>query len=583
MATIPDVNFNSDLGTQDSILTVFSNTEKVESCESDHESVASDDSTSISNSIESKLSISEESQTDQQVTNAPVTTVIFTRVDERELKTQLNSFYLHLLKNNYNKPFLPGDPSFHPVNDPIYGTQNPSITGNLLYLYECIIRKRVELMIDKGKERTLSFEDKLLLTHQVKRAPEHLICERGKDLLIKLINNPMSSIEFEESSDVLRKHIYHFIVHYLNEKLITVSKRNNLKDNNPKDNNPKDNNLKDNNLKDNNLKDNNLKDNDIEDEEFVFFGRLISEEEHLEIQKKIYVLIEVTIVKNFRTYIEDKYEKHFSGVKYADIHEHIKNRLNEMYSVDLEQENNTDGQSMHNRITSKIPTSKKPQTTHSVINTPVTPIDYSPEEQELSAQLESVYHLVFTKFYNQALIKNPFLFSAYLDDFLCDIRDLVPKLILEDDEEYTECSAIWVVHNITKNLLNAEDKKRYVDELKNTPEHLIDQEEKDLIIKNYAECLLKSEPQLYRAEIEKLLLKIKAHIDDITINYLSERILGFSREFMNEFKVGKEFEFFNNLITQKENFNVEDKIYYTILEIMEKKVLGSDEDIKILR
>eukprot|EP00375_Theileria_parva_P000828 XP_763498.1 hypothetical protein [Theileria parva strain Muguga] len=538
MATIPDVNFNSDLGTQDSILTVFSNTEKVESCESDHESVASDDSTSISNSIESKLSISEESQTDQQVTNAPVTTVIFTRVDERELKTQLNSFYLHLLKNNYNKPFLPGDPSFHPVNDPIYGTQNPSITGNLLYLYECIIRKRVELMIDKGKERTLSFEDKLLLTHQVKRAPEHLICERGKDLLIKLINNPMSSIEFEESSDVLRKHIYHFIVHYLNEKLIT---------------------------------------------EFVFFGRLISEEEHLEIQKKIYVLIEVTIVKNFRTYIEDKYEKHFSGVKYADIHEHIKNRLNEMYSVDLEQENNTDGQSMHNRITSKIPTSKKPQTTHSVINTPVTPIDYSPEEQELSAQLESVYHLVFTKFYNQALIKNPFLFSAYLDDFLCDIRDLVPKLILEDDEEYTECSAIWVVHNITKNLLNAEDKKRYVDELKNTPEHLIDQEEKDLIIKNYAECLLKSEPQLYRAEIEKLLLKIKAHIDDITINYLSERILGFSREFMNEFKVGKEFEFFNNLITQKENFNVEDKIYYTILEIMEKKVLGSDEDIKILR
>ncbi|EAN32809.1 hypothetical protein TpMuguga_02g00526 [Theileria parva strain Muguga] len=547
MATILDVNVNSDLCPQDSIDTFYSDTKNVESSESDYESVESDDSICISNDSDYNC---DRSQTDQQkVTIAPVINTNFT-TEEKELRGHLNSLYLQLLKKHYDKPFLPDGSSFHPVNDPIYGVQNTSISGNLLYLYDCIIRKRVELIIDTGKRRALSFEDKLLLTHEIKKAPEHLISQDEKDLLIKLINNRMDSTQIEKSSAVLKKYIYHFIVHYLNEKLVAFSEDNDgLKDCN----------------------------------EFEFFDRLITKQEHLEIQKKINQLALINMEKNLRTYESDTFRKHFSDFKHADLHEHVKNRLNEMYSVDLEQETNTDGQSMHNRITSKIPTYKKPQIdTHSVINTSVTPIDYSPEEQELRAKLDSVYHLVFKKFYDKGLIKNPSHFPPNFDDPLCDIRGLfVSELILKGSEEYIECSVVCVLYNIAKNLLNAEDKKRYVDELKNTPEHLIDQEEKDLIIKNYAECLLKSEPQLYRAEIEKLLLKIKAHIDDITINYLSERILGFSRDF--NLKNGKEFEFFNNLITQKENFNVEDKIYYTILEIMEKKVLGSDEDIKILR
>ncbi|EAN31479.1 hypothetical protein TpMuguga_04g00127 [Theileria parva strain Muguga] len=540
MATIPDVTVKSNLGTQASIHTVFSNTEKVESPESASKSLDSDVVSSISNSIESKLSISYNPQTQdqQKVTSTSVTPTIFTPEDEKELRSQLNSLYRLLLKRNYNKPFLPDDPSFHPVNDPIYGAQNPSISGNLLYLYDAIIRKRVERLIVDIQQRSFTLDHKPLLIHEVKKAPGHLISQEEKDLLTKFIKNKPRPIGYPEPTVDVRKQAYHFIVHYLNEKLITFSKAN----------------------------------NDLKDEEFELFSRLVTEGENLQIEKKIYQFVLASIDKNFRIYFAGIFRKHFSGVNYADLLEHIKNRLNEMYSVDLEQETNTNGQSMHNRITSKIPTSKKPQTTHSVINTPV---NYSPEELELRAKLDSVYHLVFKKFYNKGLVKKYFTFPPNFDDSVCSIRDLfITNAILNYVDGYAESTAIWVLYNIAKNCMPIWARATYVEKLKSAPEDLIDQKEKDLLVR------ITTQP-FYNFEAQALAYKIKAKIKDMMINYLKEPILAFSREF--NLKKGKEFEFFNNLITQEDNCKPEDTIYRAILGIADKKVLGTSEDVKILQ
>ncbi|EAN31604.2 hypothetical protein TpMuguga_04g00252 [Theileria parva strain Muguga] len=585
---IPVFTVNSNCCHRHPTYIIFPNTNNVESSESGPTILDFNEFAAVCDSIKENLLVSEKpKQTHQEVlTITHVINTNFAPEDEHELRSQLNSLYLQLLKNNYNKPFLPDDPSFHPVNDPVYGVQNPSITGNLSYLYECIIRKRVELMIDTGRRRTLSFEDKLLLTHEIKKAPGHLICEKGKDLLIKFINNPMSSIEFEESSDLLKKHIYHFIVHYLNEKLITFSKRNNYL---------KDNNLKDKDIKDKDIKDKDIKDKDIEDE-FELFESLISEEESLEIDKKIYQLALINMGRNLRIYEDDKFRKHFGDFNHADYHLHVENKLAEIYSFSFEQTDTKDGQlsksapkSVDSDDSTCISSDSDSDTdTHSDCDKPqvydqqlpanspnVAPVNYSPEELELRAQLDSVYHLVFKKFYDEKLMSKFFGSSPNFDDSAYSIRDLfIVRVMLEVGENFIKHKTGWTLCNISETCSTEEDKKRYTAELEKAPEDLIDQEEKKLVLK-----FIRKQMDVF--SLEKLIFKIKARIEEIIINYLKETFLAFSRDF--NLKKGKEFEFFNNLITKEENFIVDDTIYDAILEIMGNKIIGTSEDIKILQ
>ncbi|EAN32323.1 hypothetical protein TpMuguga_02g00037 [Theileria parva strain Muguga] len=508
----------------------------------------SEELSSISSDIESKLSVSEKPQThDQKVTNTPkVISINYTPDDEQELKTHLNSVYRLLLKKRFsNSDILSFSSRLLSINQFKPPNQNGSVAHNLYHRCGGFWGKAKRVFDDIVKDCSAE-EDKTRLIQQVKRTPDHLICDNEKDLLIKFIDRTIDESEFEQLVDRFKSHVEDAIFIHFSDIVLPFFRH--VKSD---------------------LESRNLYDYDFE---------LIGDFFNLDAERLIYQFVMRNIEGNLDDDTWFRLKDYFYNCYYQHFEDYLNQKISEIYSFNFEQQTDTKNvespdlvskplDSEAHPISSDIESKHSPNDKLEIDDQSVESdyedfansirINYTPEdEQELKTQLNSVYRLLLKKRYNDPdVIRFSSLssHSSHIDESISSIKNAPISNIIFYLCGSTKDRAKGILDDIVKDCITDEDRARLIEQVERAPDHLFYEKEKDLLIKFIINTIDES-------ELAELLGIVMDHIRREISMFSSDTLLAFLTDINTDSGSCNPYEHAVSLISDKINSQAEIRI-----------------------